>query len=84
MHAINQSMFLRCHVSYRLPVQMRTTFDRIYSMMIFLQHDRVLYTTEKLNSRETQREREQETECCCERVTAWAINLTDGENIYDS
>ncbi len=32
---------------------------------------------------ETEREKEGETECCCKRVVAWAINLTNRENIYD-
>ncbi len=43
----------------------------------------VLYATEKGGQRATQR-RERETECCCERAMAWAINLTVGTNIFDS
>ncbi len=30
-------------------------------------------------SAERQREGERETECCCRRVMAWAINLTVGQ-----
>jgi hypothetical protein len=29
-------------------------------------------------------ERGIEAECCCKRVMVWAINLTVGENIYDT
>ncbi len=36
----------------------------------------------ELNSGETERERE--SECCCEMVAAWEINLAIGENIHDS
>jgi hypothetical protein len=38
----------------------------------------------QIAERERERETDRETECCCKRVMAWAINLTVGENIYDS
>ncbi len=34
-------------------------------------------------SRENKREKERETEGCCRRVTAWVINLTIGQVIYE-
>ncbi len=33
----------------------------------------------RLNSRETEIERERETECCSKRVLAWVINLAVGQ-----
>ncbi len=35
----------------------------------------------RLDSEETEREREME--CCSKRVLAWAINLTVGGNVFD-
>jgi len=75
-------------ISYRLPVQVRTTLggislfnDGFQNMTWFL------YATEKGGQRAKWRrdwERGRETEYCCRRVTAWAINLTVRTNIYDS
>jgi len=71
---------------------MRITFGRISLFndtffpnmtWFYMQQKRV---GRELHSGETDREREKEREmeCCCKRVTAWAINLTVGTNIYDS
>ncbi len=63
---------------------MRTNLaESVYSIILFPKHDMVLYGTEKGGQRATQR-RKRETECCCERAMAWAINLTVGTNIFDS
>jgi hypothetical protein len=56
-------------------------------MILFPKHDTVLYAMEKGGQRAKwwrDIERVRETECCCGRVMARAINLTIGTNIYNS